>query len=973
MNHDHISVLTTQDPSNKRVALNPDGTISKSPAGVIYQAEAQTIHVPDLDALKTVYESIGSNSCQTLVLGYVEGTEDGTPYQITTKKNLEQWMSDPQYEKWDHGIIHEGVKFTARTKQHFRFSSFTVFDKDSVEGMPEELNYPEPLSWWSAMCDLVPGLSGCGYLFTPSTTSRIKMPDGSPAFASGGWHALVQVNDADDINRFGTELLVHSLGTEYGFMRPLLRDGTQEVIGWRPWAIFDPTTFSRERILFEGCPVVSGGLSVSDPIAIVYSGGRLNTALLHVTDADAKMVEAKTGYKIEMQRNGVGMSCRLLNDSDLHLDTVIDTEVGMMTVQQFWDSDYDRLRCQAVFRPDSTSMAAYLNQHSTGEPFLFDVGTHTKFCLNKEETFFREVARLQAQQPPTPAEAPYTPPPVEVSQFQQLVAAADKLGTENREQAVQLYLMALELGPLEADDLVKHHLTLWNKSSIEKAARELRGKNRKEAIEYNRQLENSAGGFSLLSIPPDTPMTEVSYFLARHIYVAAEATWHDRFTGISFRADNFNHRYRHLMADYFPEKVLADLPLPRPTDVFSDSPRAMKVDTRTYWPGASSEIVQADEQVSLNSWKPSKYQREVKNMSSVTDENIQPWLDLVEYLMPSDFERNHVLDHIAFMMQHQDIKINHCILMGGSERTGKDTMFQPLARFIGEMNTTVIDAKRMDENFADFLVCKKLVFLEEIHKDGYKDARATENQMKTKLAAPPDVLTLPRKGKVDMIQPNLIQFIVFSNYRDAIHLSSEGARYFCVWSNAVRRPDSYYTQFYKWMNDQRGAYYVARWLLDRDVTTFDPKGPAPSTEWRQEMAQDGKSDREKEILEVIEGWQDTGRSYFIPGEIKKVLDEQSSGRSPYTKLAISRSLNNLRIGKVKAEDSDDDRIKIPKIFENYDGFPISVNSFKDRKSTPVYLVDMEVKGLVHRNNEAVRWDLCPDHLKPMYQQFLDKK
>ena len=965
MSSDYITIATTEAPCNKQVTRNPDGSLSKTPAGVVYQASAQTIHVPDQESFSAALKGISETTNQTLILGYVPGTEDGIPYQITTKKNLDAWEQDPQWGRWEHGIVdHDGNRYTCRSKKHFTFSSWMVFDKDSVAGMPEHLDYPEPMSWWSGMCQLVPGLNDVGYVFVPSTSSRIKV-NGRPAYTDGGWHYYVQVNDPQDINRFGTELLVHTLGTEYGFMRPLFDSTTDGVIGHRPWTIFDPTVFTQERLVFEGLPVVNGeGLSVADSTVLNFPGGRLNTALLRVTDADAKLVEAKTGYKIEMQRNGTGVSCKLLNDSDLHLDTLIETEVGSMTVREFWDSDYDRLRCQAVFRPDSTSMAAYLNRHSTGEPFLFDVGTHTKFLVNQLEVFFPKIDQIQGDTPVAP------PPPSEVplSPFQHLAARAALLSPDDRDQAVQLYLMAVDLGPLEGEDLARHHLTHWSKGAIERAARDALVQRRAEAARITREQNLVASGYALLNTPPDTPMDTERNFLSRFIYIAEETAWHDRLTGLSLKAEGFNHYYRHLMEGFYPERLAGNLPMPRPTGVFSDSLMSVKVDARTYWPGVENEVVTCENMVSLNSWKPSAFQAAVEGMDPlVKDENVRPWLDLAEHLFADSEQLKHILDHMAFIMQHQDIKINHCLLIGGDERIGKDTFFLALMAFIGEKNTAILDAARLEESFADYLVGKKLAVLEEIHKNGYRDAKATENQLKTKLAAPPEVVSLPRKGTVDTQQPNLFQFIIFSNYRDAVHLSSEGGRYYCVWSHASRLDDTYYQELYEWLNDG-GKYYVARWLLSRDVTHFNPKAPAPSTEWREEMSSDGVSDLEKEISSIIEEWNQTGRLFFTPQQMKNSLDQRSFGKRPYNKSAVTRALNNLKVAKIKSPDKN--RLKIPKIFEEYDGSKISIESFKIRNTTSVYLTDTTINGLVSVENEEVRLSLCPGHMKSLYSDYL---
>jgi len=57
-------------------------------------------------------------------------------------------------------------------------------------------------------------------------------------------------------------------------MREIYSKTTGQVVGHRPWTIFDPSTFSPERLLFEGKPVVEGkGLAVL-PATFQIIGGK---------------------------------------------------------------------------------------------------------------------------------------------------------------------------------------------------------------------------------------------------------------------------------------------------------------------------------------------------------------------------------------------------------------------------------------------------------------------------------------------------------------------------------------------------------------------------------------------------------------------------------------------------------------------------------------------------------------------------
>ena len=50
MSSDYVTVIETKEPCNKRVRLR-NGKLSKTPAKPVYEGEARTIHVPDVDKL----------------------------------------------------------------------------------------------------------------------------------------------------------------------------------------------------------------------------------------------------------------------------------------------------------------------------------------------------------------------------------------------------------------------------------------------------------------------------------------------------------------------------------------------------------------------------------------------------------------------------------------------------------------------------------------------------------------------------------------------------------------------------------------------------------------------------------------------------------------------------------------------------------------------------------------------------------
>jgi len=125
---------------------------------------------------------------------------------------------------------------------------------------------------------------------------------------------------------------------------------------------------------------------------------RLDThALADLTADEAARITAKTGnsLRFEVRRSSVlGVDGQvvtrcirtpvIINDCYLKLDTMIETEAGSMTLEEFWASDQRRLRCQATFR-GSTSQNGILGLHKDFSPFLFDNGTRIKYALPADE------------------------------------------------------------------------------------------------------------------------------------------------------------------------------------------------------------------------------------------------------------------------------------------------------------------------------------------------------------------------------------------------------------------------------------------------------------------------------------------------------------------------------------------------------------------------------------------------------------
>ena len=232
--------------------------------------------------------------------------------------------------------------------------------------------------------------------------------------------------------------------------------------------------------------------------------------------------------------------------------------------------------------------------------------------------------------------------------------------------------------------------------------------------------------------------------------------------------------------------------------------------------------------------------------------NIQPWLAHVERMIPDQREREHVLDVMAFKVQHPNRKINHAVLHGGNPGSGKDTMWAPFFWAIGGAALRNVSLVRNEEVTSQwgYALETEILVINELRQSEAKDRRALENQLKPLIAAPPEFLMVQRKGLAPYDLLNRLQVIAFSNERVAINLPSDDRRWFVIWSDAPRMTDAEGATIWAWL-ESGGKSAVAAWLHQRDVAAFAPGSTPMMTEAKAIMVEAGMSGAEAFLVELM--------------------------------------------------------------------------------------------------------------------------
>lgn len=398
MSEPFITVYTVDGRANKLVTRRK-GKVCKEAGSPISKAVASTFRVETAEMLADLLRAVGDQESSVISLGYIPGTEptgdtsQGSPYTVLSRKKLAEKLSvDPDNNNAIAGL-HSigGQSFAARSKSSMAPGAWMLFDRDVTLGMPPRLADMSEDQWLGAMAEMIPGFCDTEFVKVPSTTGRVLV-DGEPMAASGT-HYFVRVADGHDIERFGAALLNAAFRHNYGFMRPVMSHKDQSIVSHRAWFIADPSTFSHERLIYEGKPTVRGkGLQVGPAGIEIRTGNSLETRYLkNPTKEEIQRVKDQTGIELRWETRdrviGGVLERRLvpiqLDTKSLALGTIIETESGTMTFAEYWHSSHEKLRCQTPFR-DSTSWNGILGFHSDGVPFIFDNGGRTKYVLSAE-------------------------------------------------------------------------------------------------------------------------------------------------------------------------------------------------------------------------------------------------------------------------------------------------------------------------------------------------------------------------------------------------------------------------------------------------------------------------------------------------------------------------------------------------------------------------------------------------------------
>lgn len=215
--------------------------------------------------------------------------------------------------------------------------------------------------------------------------------------------------------------------------------------------------------------------------------------------------------------------------------------------------------------------------------------------------------------------------------------------------------------------------------------------------------------------------------------------------------------------------------------------------------------------------------------------DIAPWKWLINFLFGEEdfawFEK-----WCAYPLQHPGAKLFSSVVMWGRHHgTGKTLIAYTLGRIYGR-NFGEIKNKDLISGFNEWAIDKQFVYGDEI-VSGH--ARIDADWLKGVITQ--EFLTINAKYIPTYVIPDCVNYFFSSNSPNAFFLEDTDRRFFVHEVISAPAARELYAEYDKWLRGP-GPSYLFAYLLNLDLTGFNPMEAAPLTESKSRMMYDAKSD-----------------------------------------------------------------------------------------------------------------------------------
>ena len=309
-----------------------------------------------------------------------------------------------------------------------------------------------------------------------------------------------------------------------------------------------------------------------------------------------------------------------------------------------------------------------------------------------------------------------------------------------------------------------------------------------------------------------------------------------------------------------------------------------KFAAQVYIPKASITLIHDGREV-FNIWRASAMTPKAGD--------VQWFLDHIAYMFPGDKNaQRHVLDFMAQLVQHPEVKIHFALLIQSVDEVGKGALGRILVRIIGDRNCVEPSNDEVTRNWTGWQEGAQLAIINELMAKGRTDVL---DRLKSPITE--DKLRIEKKFGNTFKIPNHMNFFCMTNYKDALALSLHDRRWLVLFSPAKPKEGSYYTRLFDIIEkDHDKIAAVMHYLLNHKIA-FNPKAPAPFTEAKADMQERSESDVSALLRDLYDGQSTPFNQPLI--RVADIVDRLRQAWKGEKNLTATASAFLDRIGAVK--------------------------------------------------------------------------
>ena len=311
------------------------------------------------------------------------------------------------------------------------------------------------------------------------------------------------------------------------------------------------------------------------------------------------------------------------------------------------------------------------------------------------------------------------------------------------------------------------------------------------------------------------------------IYLGAQERFYHKPSGAHLKPGGFNGKFGrpHGGADTFSGFLLNWGYITKMQDI-------------TYEPAAPPGAIGRDGLKFYNTFRPSDV--------IATPGDPAPFVEFMEYLVPTDFERQHLLKVMAFTVRNPGVKVRHAMLLGSTvQGVGKSLVAEIWGQLLGSHNVRKTSSGEISGAFQGWIKENLLVVCEELN---IGQGLAVYNDLKDLITS--DKRPINEKHLAVREWPIYSTFLMLTNLKVPLLIEATDRRLFVIDSPAQKRDKSYYAGLFAWLSGNIG---VVRWYLDQvNLADFGPHDPPPMTEAKRALIKGSRHPILQEVEYLIQ-------------------------------------------------------------------------------------------------------------------------